>query len=376
MRRSIHQRASTGRRVDRRVLAGLVALVALGAVAGVAQMSSAETGPGGADGQNNGLAVLGRDCAGSDLTPHDGFQNGNRCVATEFGEVSEAAKNPALLIARFPRTVRANEPFRLQVSTVNLVRDRFLGAGAGGYYLESSFLNAAGLQRGHFHAACRMLESTREAPNPEPVPAFFRAVEDGGGGANPDTVTVEVTAGMPTAGTAQCAVWAGDGSHRLPMMQRANQTPAFDAVRIRVREAEPQPEQPPAGEPEPEQPPAAEPEPEQPPANDDPPATDDDAQPQPADDNDGATRDENPPAAADGNDEAAEPAAVDVERETTGIARPVAANRYTPAEQAPQAPRGGLALTGANAIAIIAGGVVLLVGGLLILGSTRRRTYY
>ena len=39
---------------------------------------------------------------------------------------------------------------------------------------------------------------------------------------------------MPTAGTAQCAAWAGDGSHRAPMMQRANQTPAFDSVRIRV----------------------------------------------------------------------------------------------------------------------------------------------
>jgi hypothetical protein len=29
-------------------------------------------------------------------------------------------------------------------------------------------------------------------------------------------------------------VWAGDGSHRTPLMQRANQTPAFDSVRITV----------------------------------------------------------------------------------------------------------------------------------------------
>src|SRR3712207_8007833 len=32
----------------------------------------------------------------------------------------------------------------------------------------------------------------------------------------------------------QCAVWAGDGSHRIPMMERANQTPAFDTTRIEV----------------------------------------------------------------------------------------------------------------------------------------------
>ena len=34
-----------------------------------------------------------------------------------------------------------NESFRLKVSTRNLVRDRFLGAADGGYYLESSFLD-------------------------------------------------------------------------------------------------------------------------------------------------------------------------------------------------------------------------------------------
>jgi hypothetical protein len=46
---------------------------------------------------------------------------------------------------------------------------------------------------------------------------------------------VKVTvSGMPRPGTVQCAVWAGDGSHRVPMMQRADQTPAFDVVRITV----------------------------------------------------------------------------------------------------------------------------------------------
>ncbi len=119
------------------------------------------------------------------------------------------------------------------MSTRNLVRDRFLGAAAGGYYLESSFLNGDGIQRGHFHTACRMLESTSEAPDAAPAPEFFVATQDNGGGAGADTVQVTVS-GLPEAGTAQCAVWAGDGSHRIPMMQRANQTPAFDAVRITV----------------------------------------------------------------------------------------------------------------------------------------------
>jgi hypothetical protein len=190
--------------------------------------------PGGANGDNNGLDVLGRDCTGSDLAPHAGFQDGGRCVNTAMGEVSNAAQNPSLLIVSSPLSVRANRAFTLRISTRNLVRDRFLGAAAGGYYLETSVLNDAQLQRGHFHLACRMLDSLRNAPDPEPVPAFFRAVEDGGGGGQPDTVSVEVT-GLPRRGIAQCAAWAGDGSHRAPMMQRANQTPAFDAVRIVVR---------------------------------------------------------------------------------------------------------------------------------------------
>jgi hypothetical protein len=126
-----------------------------------------------------------------------------------------------------------NQPFEIQVSTRNLVRDRFLAAAQGGYYKESSFLNGEGLVRGHFHTACRMLESRDAAPDPAPVPAFFVATEDGGGGRDPDVVTVRVP-GLPQAGLAQCASWAGDGSHRVPMMQRANQTPAFDVVRVRV----------------------------------------------------------------------------------------------------------------------------------------------
>ena len=198
------------------------------------------TAPAGDIKNNNGLDVLARDCSspnekvdGKQLDAHTGFQVAPACVSTAFGAVAAQDKDPSLLITDSPRFVRANTAFALKVSTRNLVRDRFLGAAVGGYYLESSVLTDDGLQRGHFHTACRMLATTREAPAPDPVPAFFLATQDNGGGATPDTVTINVT-GLPTRGIAQCAVWAGDGSHRIPMMQRANQTPAFDAVRILV----------------------------------------------------------------------------------------------------------------------------------------------
>jgi hypothetical protein len=179
------------------------------------------------------LEILGNNCDESQLQPHDGFQNGDRCVSTSFGEVANQDSNPSLLIVASPRRVAVNAPFEIQVSTRNLVRDRFLAAGQGGYYVESAFLNGDGITRGHIHTACRILQSTNEAPDPAPVPAFFVATEDSQGSRTPDTVTVRVP-GLP-AGLAQCAVWAGDGSHRIPMMQRANQTPAFDVVRIQVR---------------------------------------------------------------------------------------------------------------------------------------------
>ncbi|MDO3685506.1 hypothetical protein [Micromonospora sp. C28ISP2-4] len=185
------------------------------------------------NGGGNGLNVLAKDCSGSQLQAHDGFQNGNRCVSTAFGEVGAAANNPSLLITQFPNQVRRNQPFTLRVTTKNLVRDRFLAAGQGGYYLESSLLNGQGLVRGHFHTACRMLGSTRQPPNPQDVPAFFVATEDGRGGDQPDDVLIQIP-GLAQSGVAQCAVWAGDGSHRIPMMERANQTPAIDVVRIRV----------------------------------------------------------------------------------------------------------------------------------------------
>lgn len=178
--------------------------------------------------------ALANNCNRTRLGFHNGFQEGPRCVSTAFGEVSEAAKNPSLLITNSPRNVGVNQRFTITVSTRNLVRDRFLPAATGGYYIESSLLTNEGLTRGHFHTACRMLARTDSAPAPDPVPAFFKATEDGRGGSAPDSVTIEIPAGMPQAGTAQCAVWAGDGSHRVPMMQRANEIPAFDSVRIQV----------------------------------------------------------------------------------------------------------------------------------------------
>ncbi|GAB1642315.1 Pecanex-like protein 1 [Krasilnikovia sp. MM14-A1259] len=179
-----------------------------------------------------GLGVLTNSCKTSQLPPHDGFQKGDRCVSTEFGEVGSAANNPSLLIVDAPQQVAAGQPFSLKVSTRNLIRDRFLAAGQGGYYVESSVLQG-GIVRGHFHTACRMLDNTNAAPQPDPVPAFFVATEDKQGGRGADVVTINVP-GLPQQGTAQCASWAGDGSHRIPMMERANQTPAFDAVRIQV----------------------------------------------------------------------------------------------------------------------------------------------
>jgi hypothetical protein len=180
------------------------------------------------------LGILADSCEkGSKLPEHDGFQKGGRCVALEMGEVGNADQNPSLLITRAPEQVKVNQPFTIRVSTRNLIRDRFLAAAKGGYYAEMSLLDKQGLVRGHFHTACRMLGSTKAAPDPAPVPAFFVATEDNGGGDEPDQVVIQVP-GLPEPGVAQCASWAGDGSHRIPMMQRANQIPAFDAVRINV----------------------------------------------------------------------------------------------------------------------------------------------
>ncbi|GID26093.1 hypothetical protein [Paractinoplanes brasiliensis] len=240
MRRSAYRRAAatpSGR--NRRLFAVGAVIAALGAAVGFAQISGAAENDrpegSGAGKVVNGQVILTDTCVDSNLPAHDGFQVPSRCISTEFGEVGEAKDNPSLLITEAPERVAANTPFTLKVSTRNLIRDRFLAAGKGGYYVESSVLKD-GLVRGHFHTACRMLSNTNEAPEPDPVPAFFVATEDSKGGAGSDEVTIQVP-GMPTDGIAQCASWAGDGSHRTPMMVRANQTPAIDSVRIVVGNA-------------------------------------------------------------------------------------------------------------------------------------------
>jgi len=80
-----------------------------------------------------------------------------------------------------------------------------------------------------------MLKSSALAPDPTSGSVFFKATEDGGGSAAPDVVTVDVPAGLPGKGLAECAAWAGDGSHRIPKMESVQAIPAFDTVRIWVR---------------------------------------------------------------------------------------------------------------------------------------------
>lgn len=185
-----------------------------------------------------GLKTLGDKCKGnSELELHNGFQSEVAvCVDTEFGEQSAFNKNPTLLIVDSPASVNRGQDIVLKVSTRNLVRDRFLGAAAGGYYLESAFLNDAGLTRGHFHTGCRLLDGGDAAPAPFRLNGDgvnrFVATEDGKQGTEPVTVTIK---GFSVAGEVQCASWAGDGSHRIPMMAFANEIPAFDSVRVEVK---------------------------------------------------------------------------------------------------------------------------------------------
>jgi hypothetical protein len=175
----------------------------------------------------------GQSCDNSSLTIHDGFQNGDRCVSVDRGEVPTADNSPSLIIVSAPRRVRVNQPFEIRIATRNLKRDFFLPAATGGYYATRSFLDENGILHGHVHTSIRPLTSTRVPPEAGAVPTFFKATEDGGGGREPDTFVVEVP-GIATPGFYQIASWAGDASHGVPMAQRANQTPCFDAVRLFV----------------------------------------------------------------------------------------------------------------------------------------------
>ena len=132
----------------------------------------------------------GKLCTNSALDEHDGFQNGNRCVAVHRGEVPLAENSPSLLIVSSPLRVRVNQPFEIRISTRNLVRDFFQPAAQGGYYNNRSFLNEEGIVHGHVHTSVRLLNSSRTAPDPAPVPAFFVATEDGRGSRTPDAFAV------------------------------------------------------------------------------------------------------------------------------------------------------------------------------------------
>ena len=179
--------------------------------------------------------------AGDRLPAQDGHPTGAAaCVATPFGEQAAQENSPTLLIVGFPSTVRPGDDIALQVSVRNLVRDDFPPASHGGYLAEPASLDAQGLTRGHVHSACRVLASGQQAPPPDRVTAFA-AIEDGGGGAAPDTVEVHLPGRdaqgavlFPAGSLVQCAAWAGDGSHRIPMDAWPDQVPAFDAVRITV----------------------------------------------------------------------------------------------------------------------------------------------
>ncbi len=211
--------------MNRRVSAVVVSVIAV-VVTGFGAASASGQGA---------VEPLARDCEQTEHAIHTGFQTPeNACVETAFGDQSEQNKNPTLIIVDAPEKIRANQPLTLEVSTRNLVRDRFLPAAQGGYYLESAQLDENGLTRGHFHTSCHPLN--REAGAPEPVrQPIFQATEDGGGGEDPDTVTVTFENGLPEQGDWRCVAWAGDGSHRTPMMAFANQIPAIDAVVVEVR---------------------------------------------------------------------------------------------------------------------------------------------
>jgi hypothetical protein len=179
-----------------------------------------------------GPQILTDTCADSQLPPHDGFERAPRCVATDAGEVPVAT--PAVLISHFPRLARAGRPFQVTLSTRNLVRDRFLKAAEGGYYKEMSVLDQGGIVRGHLHVYVQGLTDGATVPDADATPLeFFRAVEDGGGGAGVSRVAVAV--GGLAAGPKRLCVTLGDGSHRVPLMRAAKLAAGIDCVRMFVR---------------------------------------------------------------------------------------------------------------------------------------------
>jgi hypothetical protein len=193
------------------------------------------TGSGGTSGTPSAPPTLEAgpsNCDGSNLQAHNGFQAEGRCVSTVLGEVGTVANSPTAIIVEAPDEVAVNTPFSVVISTRNLLRTRFLAAAAGGYYLEAPRLDSNGLVIGHAHFGCSILPSDDEAPPPTRS-VVFQAIEDGGGSANADRLTINLP-GVPTAGTLRCGLWSGSNSHALPAAPFANMMPAFDTVRIEV----------------------------------------------------------------------------------------------------------------------------------------------
>ena len=224
-----------GRRRSRPVLTVVVCAVVAVVLAIFASGATGE------DASASIAAACGSGSPGGQLPDHDGHPTtASSCVQTPFGAVSAQEKNPTLLIVAAPSTITPGQDIELRVSVRNLVRDDFPTSAHGGYLSEPASLTSQGFTRGHVHSACRVLPNAQEAPQPDRVTAFM-AIEDGGGGAAPDTVEVHLPGRdvegreLFAAGSlVQCTAWAGDGSHRVPMDAFPNQMPAVDAVRINV----------------------------------------------------------------------------------------------------------------------------------------------
>jgi hypothetical protein len=170
-------------------------------------------------------------CDESNLDRHDGFEKAPRCVAVQHGEVSAHA--PAALITNVPDNLQAGQAFQITASLRNVIRDRFAPAAKGGYYKFMSELDGNGIVHGHAHIYVQNIGDGAVAPDGDAGPLdFFKAVEDGGGGAGASSVSVDVP-GL-NAGSYRACVTLGDSSHRIPMMQAAKIAAGADCTRFTV----------------------------------------------------------------------------------------------------------------------------------------------